>query len=114
MPKSLQGFFRYHDDKSNPPEVFNSDENHSYYYSTIDVDAITYIVKQRKWKLPQLNHNQVQNLIERLKVNKSPDVFGFSAKHVKYGGKISTKFLKEYLNTTFTSIEHGVPSQKLV
>ena len=110
----LSGFFRYHDEKSSPPEVYKSDENHTYYYSTIDVDAISYIIKQRKWKLPQLNFNQVQNLIERLKVNKSPDYFGFSAKHIKYGGNVSVKFLKEYLNLSFKFIEHGVPSEELV
>jgi hypothetical protein len=110
----LSGFFRYHDEKSSPPEVYKSDENHTYYYSTIDVDAISYIIKQRKWKLPQLNFNQVQNLIERLKVNKAPDYFGFSAKHIKYGGNVSVKFLMEYLNLSFKFIEHGVPSEELV
>ena len=59
----LAGFFHYHNSKSSPPEVLNTEENHSYFYSTIDVEAITYIVNQRKWKLPQLNFNQVQNLI---------------------------------------------------
>ena len=110
----LAGFFKYHKDKSSPPEVFNSEENHNYYYSTIDVDAIAYIVKQRKWKLPQLNFNQVQNLIERLKINKSPDYHGFSAKHVKCGGTVAVKYLKEYLNLSFMHIEQGVPSEELV
>ena len=50
----LAGFFKYHSDKSSPPEVFNSDDNHNYYYSTIDVDAIAFIVKQRNWTLPQI------------------------------------------------------------
>ena len=81
----LSGFFKYHNDKSSPPAVFNSDGNHNYYYSTIDVDAISFIIKQRKWKLPQLNFKQVQNLIERLKSNKSLDFLGISAKHIKYG-----------------------------
>ena len=107
----LSGFFKYHAERSSPPEVFNSDDNHAYYYSTIDVDAIAYIVKQRKWKLPQLNFNQVQDLIGRLKVNKSPDFFGFFAKHVKHGGTVSVKFLKEYLNLSIKNIECGVPSE---
>ena len=42
----LAGFLKYHNEKSNPPEVFKSDDNHSYYYSTIDVDALTFIVQQ--------------------------------------------------------------------
>ena len=75
---------------------------------------MAYIIKQRNWKLPQLNHNQVQNLIERLKTSKSPDFFGFSAKHVKHGGTVSVKYIKEYLNLSFNYIEHGVPSQELV
>ena len=110
----LAGFFKYHNEKSNPPEVFKSDDNHSYYYSTIDVDALTFIVQQRNWKIPQLNYNQVQNLVGRLKVNKSPDFFGLSAKHVKYGGSVSIKYIKEYLNLSFKHMEHGIPEQELV
>ena len=83
----LAGFFKYHNEKSSPPEVNYSDSNHTYYNSTIDVDAKAYMVKQRKRKLPQLNYNQVQNLVERLKVNKSSDFYGFSATHIKHGGK---------------------------
>ena len=44
----LSGFFKYHDQKSSPPEVFKSEDNHTYFYSTIDVDAISFIIKQRK------------------------------------------------------------------
>ena len=33
----LAGFFKYHNEKSSPPEVFNSDDNHQYFYATIDV-----------------------------------------------------------------------------
>ena len=44
----LSGFFKYHNEKSTPPEIFNSDDNHLYFYSTIDIDAISYIIKQRK------------------------------------------------------------------
>ena len=110
----LSGFFKYHDEKSTPPEIFNSDDNHLYFYSTIDVEAISYIVKQRKWKLPQLNYNQVQNLISRLKVNKSPDYYGFSARHIKHGGSVSVNFLKDYLNLSFKFMEYGVPSEELV
>ena len=40
----LSGFFKYHESKASPPEVFKSEENHSYYFSTIDVEAISYIV----------------------------------------------------------------------
>ena len=61
-----------------------------------------------------LNFNQMQNIIERLKNNKSPDYFGFSSKHVKNGGFISTEFLMKYINTSFQFIEHGVPEQELV
>ena len=57
-----------------------------YFYATLNDNAIAYIIKQRNWKLPQLTFNQVQNIIERLKTNKSPDYFGFSAKHVKMEG----------------------------
>ena len=89
-------------------------ENCTYFYSTINVQAIHYLIKQRNWKLPQLNFNQVQNIIERLKSNKSPDVFGFSAKHVKYGGFVSVHFLMNYMNTSFQFIEQGVPGEELV
>ena len=85
-----------------------------YFYSTINVNAIAYIVQQRKWKLPQLTFNQVQNLIERLKTNKSPDYFGFSAKHVKSGGFVSTHFLMKYINISFNFIEQGVPTKELI
>ena len=47
---------------------------------------ITNIVQQRKWTLPQLKFNQVQNLIDRLKVNKLPDYFGFQPNSQKLGG----------------------------
>ena len=110
----LAGFFNYHNSKSTPPEVFKSEENHSYYYSTIDVEAISYIVKQRNWKLPQLNFNQVQNLIQRLKVNKSPDIFGFSAKHLKHGGNVSVTYMMQYLNMSFKHMQYGVPCEELV
>ena len=63
---------------------------------------ITNIVQQRKWTLPQLKFNQVQNLIDRLKVNKSPDYFGFSAKHIKLGAMVAVKYLKDYLNLSHT------------
>ena len=43
----LSGFFKYHNDRSSPPEVFKSENNHTYFYSTIDVEAIAYIIKQR-------------------------------------------------------------------
>ena len=71
-------------------------------------------MKQRNWKLPQLNFNQVQSLIGRLKSNKSPDYFGFSAKHIKYGGYVSVNFIMEYLNLSFKFIEYGVPPEELV
>ena len=63
---------------------------------------ITNIVQKRKWTLPQLKFNQVQNLIDRLKVNKSPDYFGFSAKHIKLGAMVAVKYLKDYLNLSHT------------
>ena len=110
----LSGFFKYHDEKSNPPAVFKSDDNHSYFYSTIDVDAISYIIQQRNWKLPQLNFNQVQNLIGRLKVNKSPAYYGFSARHIKSGGSVSVNFIIKYLNLSFRYMEYGVPEEELV
>ena len=110
----LSGFFLYHNGNSSPPPVHKSDDNTMYFYSTINVQAIAYIIKQRKWKLPQLSFNQVQNLIERLKTNKSPDYFGFSAQHVKSGGFVSAHFLMKYINTSFQFIEHGVPAEELV
>ena len=56
----------------------------------------------------------MQNIIERLKPNKSSDYFGFSAKHVKNGGFVSTHFLMQYMNTSFQYIEQGVPEGELV
>jgi hypothetical protein len=69
----LAGFFTYHNGNSSPPPLCKSDENTTYFYSTINVEAISYLVKQRNWKLPELSFNQMQNIIERLKNNKSPD-----------------------------------------
>ena len=66
----LAGFFNYHNGNSSPPPLTKSEDNSNYFYSTINVQAISYIIKQRKWRLPQLTFNQVQNLIERLKTNK--------------------------------------------
>ena len=60
----LSGFFLYHNGNSVPPPVENSEDNTNYFYSTINVEAIAYIIKQRRWKLPELTFNQVQNLIE--------------------------------------------------
>ena len=110
----LSGFFNYHNGNSSPPPLSKSAENTTYFYSTINVEAISYLMKQRNWKLPQLNFNQMQNIIERLKPNKSSDYFGFSAKHVKNGGFVSTHFLMQYMNTSFQYIEQGVPEGELV
>ena len=110
----LAGFFTYHDGNSSPPPLEKNDENSMYFYSTINVEAISYLVKQRNWRLPQLSFNQVQIIIERLKTNKSPDYFGFSAQHVKQGGFVSAHFLMKYINTSFQFIEHGVPAEELV
>ena len=85
-----------------------------YFYATINMHAIAYIVRQRGWKLPEVSFNQVQNLIERLKTNKSPDYFGLSARHVKYGGIISANYLMKYINTSFKYMQHGVPENELV
>ena len=84
--QDLAGFFSYHNGNSSPPPLSKSNENTTYFYSTINVDAISYLVKQRNWKLPQLYFNQMQNIVERLKNKKSPDHFGFPSKHVKNGG----------------------------
>ena len=75
----LSGFFSYHNGNSSPPPLEKSEDNTMYFYATINMHAIAYIVRQRGWKLPQVRFNQVQNLIERLKTNKSTDYFGFSA-----------------------------------
>ena len=75
-----------------------SDDDMTYYYAIINVEAISYIIKQRNWKLPQLSFNQVQDIISRLRANKSPDLMGFSAKHVKNGGPVAVHFIMQYLN----------------
>ena len=59
-------------------------------------------MKQRNWKLPCLNFNQMQNIIERLKPNKSLDYF------------VYTHFVMQYMNISFHYIEQGVPEGKLV
>ena len=52
----LSGFFEYHYGNATPPPAsFELDEDMTYYYATINVEAISYIVKQRNWKLPQLS-----------------------------------------------------------
>ena len=60
------------------PVSSESKDDMTYYYATINVEAISYIVKQRNWKLPQLSFNQVEDIISRLRTNKSPDIMGFS------------------------------------
>ena len=42
---------------------------------------ITNIVQQRKWTLPHLNCNQVQNILDGLKVKKPPDFWFLSQKY---------------------------------
>ena len=110
----LSGFFTYHNENSSAPPLQKSEDNNMYFYSTINVQAISYIIKQRGWKLPQLTFNQVQNLIERLKTNKSPDSFGLSARHVQLGGFVSANYLMKYINTSFQFMEQGVPCEELV
>ena len=85
----------------------------TYYYATINVEAISYIVKQRNWRLPELSFNQVQDIVSRLRTSKSPDIMGFSAKHVKNGGPPAIHFLMQYLNMSFQSMQYGVPSTEL-
>ena len=110
----LAGFFEFHNENSNPPLLSKSDESYTYYYATINVSAIAYIVKQRNLKLPNLNLNQVENLISRLKNNKSPDFAGFSTTHVKKGGRAAAYFLMKYLNLAFQHMQYGVPEEELV
>ena len=55
----LAGFLTYHNGNSSPPPLCKSDENTTYFYSTINVEAISYLVKQRNWKLPELSFNQM-------------------------------------------------------
>ena len=40
----LAGFFEYHNNNSNPPPLHKSEENYTYYYATINVSAITFIL----------------------------------------------------------------------
>ena len=63
--------------------------------------------------MPQLNLDQVENLISRLKNNKSPDFSGFSTTHVKKGGRAAAFFLMKYLNLSFQYIEHGTNRNSL-
>ena len=95
------------------PVSSESKDDMTYYYATINVEAISYIVKQRNWKLPQLSFNQVEDIISRLRTNKSPDIMGFSAKHLKNGGPIAIHFIMQYLNMSFHSIQYGVPESEL-
>ena len=81
---------------------------------TINVESISYIVKQRNWKLPQLTFNQVQDIISRLRSNKSPDLMGFSARHLKNGGPVAVHFIMKYLNMSFQCIQYGVPNVELM
>ena len=110
----LAGFFEYHNGNTNPPPVSSEcEDDMTYYYATINVEAISYIVKQRNWRLPQLSFNQVQDIISRLRSNKSPDILGFSARHVKNGGSVAVHFIMQYLNLSFQSMQYGVPSAEL-
>ena len=110
----LAGFFEYHNGNATPAPVSSEkDEDMTYYYATINVEAISYIVKQRNWNLPQLSFNQVQDIISRLRANKSPDLLGFSARHVKNGGPVAVHFIMQYLNLSFKCIQYGVPAEEL-
>ena len=62
MHKSWQDFFEYHNGNSYPPPLTKSDDNSIYFCSTIGMWAISYITKQRSWKLPQLAFNQVSDI----------------------------------------------------
>ena len=42
---SASGFFKYHNLKFSPPEVYNSEDNKTYLFSTINVEAISFIIK---------------------------------------------------------------------
>ena len=42
----LSGFFLYHNGNSEPPPVEKCEDNTNYFYSTINVEAIAYIIKQ--------------------------------------------------------------------
>ena len=53
----LSGFFEYHNGNTNPSPVSSEcEDDMTYYYATINVGAISYIVKQ-------LSFNQVQDII---------------------------------------------------
>ena len=95
----LSGFFEYHNGNTSPPPVSSENEdNMTYYYATINVEAISYIVKQQNWRIPELSFNQVQDIISRLRSNKYPGIWEFSAKQVKNGGPIAVHFIMQYLN----------------
>ena len=110
----LAGFFQYHNENAKPPPVSSENkEDMTYYYATINVEAMAYIIKKRNWKLPQVSFNQVQDIISRLRGNKAPDLMGFSAKHVKHGGPVAVHFIMQYLNLSFQCIQYGVPADEL-
>ena len=109
--KDLSSFFEYHNGNATPPPVSSElDDDMTYYYATINVEAISYIVKQRNWKI---SFNQVQDIISRLRSNKSSDLIGLSARHVKNGGQVAVNFIMKYLNMSFQSIQYGVPADEL-
>ena len=85
----------------------------TYYYATINVEAMSYIIKKRNWKRPQVSFNQVQVIISRLRGNKAPDLVGFSAKHVKHGGPVVVHFIMQYLNLSFQCIQYRVSADEL-
>lgn len=104
-----QRFFEYHNGNANPPPVsFEQEDDMSYYYDTINVDAISYIVKQRKWRLPELSSNLVQDIISRLRMNKSPDHID-----VKNGGPVAVRFIIKYPNKSSQYSQYGVPVEEL-
>ena len=114
MPRSCQVFSNITMAMLPPPQVSSEQEDDmTYYYATINIEAISYIIKQRKWKLPELSFNQVQDIISRLRTNKSPDLIGLSTKHVKNGGPVAVHFIMKYLNLSFQYIQYGVPAEEL-
>ena len=101
----LAGFFQYHNENAKPSPVSSESPDNMTYYYAINVEAMSYIIKKRNWNFPNVSFNQVQDIISRLRGNKSPDLLGFTAKHVKHGGPVAVHFIMQYLNLSFKCIQ---------
>ena len=89
----LSGFFKYHQEACSAPEVTQEEDDQLYRQATIDVASLQFILQSRGWKLPTVSYEQTEQLVSRLRNGSSPDFYGLTSEHIKYGGATAILFL---------------------